>query len=34
MVGNTLKLMVKGTFNSDVGTNVVVEKEFNVVIDK
>jgi hypothetical protein len=34
MVGDTLKVMVKSTFNTDVGTNVVVEKEFNIVIDK
>lgn len=33
MVGDTLKVMAKSTFNTDLGKRVVVEKEFNIIID-
>jgi hypothetical protein len=34
MVGDTLKVMVKTTFNTDVGEQVVIEKQFKVIVDK
>ena len=34
MVGDTLKVMIKTTFNTDVGEQVVVEKQFKIIVDK
>ena len=33
MVGDTLKVMTKTTFNNDVGFSETVENEFNIIID-
>ena len=34
MIGDTLRIMVKATFNTDLGPREVVEKKFDVIIDK
>ena len=33
MVGDTLKVMIKTTFNKDIGEKVVIEKQFNIIVD-
>ena len=34
MIGDTLKIMIKTTFNADVGEQVVIEKQFKIIVDK
>lgn len=34
MIGDTLKIMIKTTFNTDIGEQVIIEKQFKIVIDK
>lgn len=34
MKGDTLRVMVKATFNSDIGKRVVVEEKFDIIVDK
>jgi hypothetical protein len=34
MVGDTLRVMVKVTFNTDLGPREVVEKKFDIIVDK
>lgn len=34
MVGDTLKIMIKTTFNADIGEQVVIEKQFKIIVDK
>ena len=33
MVGDTLKIMIKTTFNADVGEQVIIEKQFKIIVD-
>jgi hypothetical protein len=34
MVGDTLRIMVKATFNTDLGPREVVEKKFDIIVEK
>jgi len=33
MTGDTLKVMIETTFNSDVGHRVAIEDVFNIIVD-
>jgi hypothetical protein len=34
MIGDTLKIMIKTTFNSEIGKKVIIENQFDIIIDK